>query len=70
MRVAVGAAIPLLTPFIRDVQIKRVKEEIEEKKGIPPEQQQLYFNGRQLCAMHCVLVLLSWLTIFVVKGQQ
>jgi len=31
-----------------DDKIERVKERVEEKEGIPPQQQRLIFGGRQM----------------------
>ncbi|KAH7058484.1 ubiquitin-related domain-containing protein [Linnemannia elongata] len=62
--------------------IESVKKNVEARMGIPPEQQQLIFSGRQLqvgrtladyhihkeCTLHLVLRLLGGTQIFVKEG--
>lgn len=30
------------------VQVERIKERVEEKEGIPPQQQRLIYSGKQM----------------------
>lgn len=44
----VAPSLPGLTLPMATTQIRRVKERVEEKQGIPPEQQRLIFSGKQM----------------------
>ncbi|CAO2590970.1 Nedd8 [Lemmus lemmus] len=40
-------------------KVERIKERVEEKEGIPPQQQRLIYSGKQMSACECRSLQLS-----------
>lgn len=46
-----GVFSAVLTPvllFFVEMKVERIKERVEEKEGIPPQQQRLIYSGKQM----------------------
>lgn len=38
----------LITFLCVSIEVERIKERVEEKEGIPPQQQRLIYSGKQM----------------------
>lgn len=55
--------------FHHHPQVIRIKERVEEKSGIPPDQQRLIFNGKQMCVAHRLVSYFSLRAIILFEGR-